>query len=257
MKLIKILGFSAALLACTALSSAQAFEYQWPTNPVIGVVGASFADCSLPMNTPLMGVGFAGCSYEALEKKLTKHHELNKMGFSVQSAAQAGSRSHDVPGTGWLGYTSQVGQLNMTTFWFDGVQRLKYLVVSIPNDCLHSLPCTVMDMQDTIDRVKSATNMATGMGATVLINGYPEWADLDLHAASMVFGLTNLIDEADYLTFTKMHRDQLSVMPGVVYVDAWQDNFSTVDGLHPTVENQVEAADRIARIIKDLEKGKY
>ena len=237
--------------------SAQAFDYEWPTNPVIGVIGASSVDCSLPLNTPLLGVGFAGCSYEALEKKLTKNKDLQKLGFTIQSTAQAGSRSHDVPGTDWLGYSSQLHQLNMTTTWFDGVQRLKYLVVGIPNDCVHSLPCTVNDMQATIDNVKQAVSSATQAGVTVMMNAYPDWVDLDLQAAAMAFGLTNIISEEDYVVLTQMHRDQISVMPGVVYVDAWQGNYTTVDGLHPKDVNQIEAAKRIAKIIKDLEKDKY
>ena len=203
-----------------------------------------------------MGVGFAGCSYEALEKKLTKHRKLSKMGFTVQSAAQAGSLSHDVPGTDWLGFTSQLEQLNMTTYWFDGVQRLKYLVVSIPNDCLHSLPCTEQDMQAYIDNIKATVAMATQAGVTVIVNGYPAWKDLDLHATAMAFGLMNLISAEDYNTLSEMHESQLSSIPGVVYLKVWKDNFATVDGLHPVEESQLRAADIIARTIKKLEKGK-
>ena len=179
------------------------------------------------------------------------------MGYTVQSAAQAGSRSHDVPGTGWLGYSSQLHQLNMTTTWFDGVQRMKYLVVGIPNDCVHSIPCTVNDMQVTIDNLKLAVNSATQAGVTVMVNAYPDWQDMDLHAAGMAFGLTNIISEGDYAVLIQMHRDQISAMPGVVYVDAWKGNFTTVDGLHPKDVNQVEAAKRIVKIIEELEVGAY
>lgn len=255
MKIIKQLGVS-IVLSLGVTFSAQAADYQWPTNPVIGVLGASFADCSLPMNTPLMGIGYAGCSYEALEKKLSKHRELDEMGFTVQSTAQAGSRSHDVEGTGWLGYSSQLQQLNMTTFWFDGVQRLKYLVITIANDCLHSIACSENDMQAYVDNIKAAVTTATDSGVTVIINGLPEWEGLDLPAAAVAFGLTNLIGETDYRVLQNMHEMQLMALPGVHYVKVWENNFDTIDGLHPTVASQVEAADRIARVIKDIEKGK-
>ncbi len=255
--LFSTLAISGSVLFSVCSTNVMAFEYQWPTNPVIGVIGASYADCSLPLNTPLAGVGYAGCSYEALEKKLTKNHIIDKMGMTVQSAAQAGSYSYDVAGTDWKGSSSQLHELMMRTFWFfDTEQRLQYLVVSIPNDCLHSIPCAESDMQSYIDNIKQAVTTATSAGITVIVNGYPEWEGMDLNAAGVAFGLTNLIDEANYKKLSQMHEEQLSAMSGVVYMKVWKDNFATIDGLHPLPANQMEAADRIARMIKDIEKGK-
>lgn len=228
--------------------TAQAVD--WPSNPVIGVIGASFADCDAPEDSPLQGVGYAGCSYEGLAVKLLKHEELDEHGFTVQSSALGGSFSYDVPDTGWKGLSSQYQRLISRTFWFDGVNRLQYLVISIPNDCLHSIPCGVDDMLNVlIANVKQVAEAAHAAGTTVLINGYPRYEDLDLATVAAVFNLSNIISEDDYKLLKALHEQELSGLPGVIYVRPWEDMFVTIDGLHPNDASVRNAANVIADAI--------
>jgi hypothetical protein len=228
---------------------------EWPTTPVVGVIGASFADCDAPLDSPLLGVGYIGCSYEALAPKLLKHHTLDKLGITVQSVALGGAVSYDVPGTGWKGFVSQYNHLVARTSWLDGVPRLKYLLISIPNDCLHTTPCTEQDMTDVlIANVKQVVASATQAGTTVFINGYPKWEDLDLNTVAVIFGLSNIISESDYLTLRSLHEQELSGLTGVHYLKPWEEQFVTIDGLHPDDDSVLHAADVIAREIKELEK---
>lgn len=222
----------------------------WPSRSVIGVIGASYADCDAPLDSPLQGVGYAGCSFEGLAVKLLKHEELDESGFTVQSVALGGGMSYDVPGTGWKGFASQYQHLLARTFWFDGVNRLKYLVISIPNDCLHSVPCTEQDMLDgLIANIKQVAASAHAAGTTVIVNGYPRWEDLDLAIIAGVFGLSNVIDEAGYNTLSALHEQELSGLPGVLYLRPWDEMFVTIDGLHPVDASVRNAARHIADAI--------
>ena len=246
--------FKTLVLVLSLFTTLPAFAVDWPNRSVLGVIGASFADCRAPVDSPLMGVGYAGCSYEALAVKLQKNRLLDALNITVQSTALGGGYSHDVPGTGWNGFLTQYNEMMARTFWFDGVPRLKYLLISIPNDCLHSVLCSQEQMLNGyIANIKQVANLAGQAGVTVIINGYPEWQDLDMNLAALVFGLNNVIDESNYNILKNLHASELSVLPGVIYITPWKDNFNTIDGLHPKEEHVKTAAKLIAKEIKKQE----
>lgn len=234
--------------------SFNANAVDWPKDPVVGVVGASFASCEAPTNSPLFGIGLAGCSFEGLDVALTRNRSLEAHGYTVQNKAAGGSYSYDVPGTGWQGYSSQFNELITRTAWpFDGENRLKVLVVSIMNDCLHSVLCTAQEMEDgLIANILTLVNQAEAAGVPVLVNGYPDWEDLDLTLAAQTYGLPATISEGDYRYLQALHKYKLSGHPNVTYVEAWQGNFSTIDGLHPDKRSVRAAAKKIARKIHKL-----
>ncbi len=231
--------------------SFNAKAVDWPKDPVVGIIGASFASCEAPPNSPLFGIGLAGCSFEGLDVGLIRNRFLQAQGFTVQNKAAGGSYSYDVPGTGWQGYVSQFNELVTRTAWpFDGENRLKVLVVSIMNDCLHSILCTPQEMEDgLIQNILTVVNQAEAMGVPVLVNAYPDWEDLDLAMAAQVYGLPVTISESDYHYLQALHKTKLETHPNVIYVEAWQGNFSTIDGLHPDKRSVKNASRRIAKEI--------
>ncbi|AFY00812.1 hydrolase [Bdellovibrio bacteriovorus] len=226
---------------------------QWPTNPVIGMIGASFSECAAPENSPLAGMGFAGCSYETLSTALTKNSRITSKKMRVQTLAQGGARSYDIPGTGYRGYVSQINALLTRTQWIDGTNRTKVVVASLMNDCLHTVPCTTSDIDNVlIEGVRQTAQIASSKGIKLIVTGYPDWQDLNLALIGGIFQLPNLISEQDYNYLKTRFEQQVSQIPGVIYLDVWKHNFKTIDGLHPDEASVEKAADLIAKTITSL-----
>lgn len=251
---LKFAVFALATLLCTQI---QAAGVTWPSRPVIGVIGASFDSCTAPTVGPLMGIGFAGCSHEALTVKLLKNHQIEQMGFTVQTSAEGGARSYDIPDTNSPGLMTQYNLLKQRMIWFDGKQRLKYLVIDVTNDCLHTIACTENDIHTgLITNVKQVINAAQRDGVTVLLAGYPEWGYLNMPQIGAIFGLPYVIDSSGYATLKHAYETTLRAMPGVYYGDIWAGRFDTVDGLHPTEQRTEDAASDLATLIKNIEMNK-
>ncbi|AFY00811.1 SGNH/GDSL hydrolase family protein [Bdellovibrio bacteriovorus] len=238
------------LLACVpAVSLAQ----QWPTNSVIGMIGASFSECAAPEQSPLAGMGFSGCSHETLSTALTKNNRIISKKLRVQTTAQGGARSYDLPGTGYRGYVSQLNALLARTHWIDGNNRTKFVVTSLMNDCLHTVPCSTADIDNVlIESLRQTASIASSNGIRLIVTGYPAWKDLDLTIIGAAFQLPNLINQNDYNYLVNRFKQQVSQIPGVIYLDVWKNNFKTVDGLHPDEASVKKAADIIAKKITSL-----
>lgn len=238
-------------VACWLAVAADAQEVEWPTTRVVGLIGASFGSCQAPLDSPLLGIGLSGCSFEGLDIALTRNRALEAHNFTVQSTAAGGAYSYDVPGTGWQGYASQYETIYTRSAWpFDGHNRMRYVVVSIANDCLHSVPCSFTEIENIlIQNVITLANLADTHGVRVVVNGYPSWSDLDLAKAAQLFGLTWTIAEADYDRLSTRHRQVLSAHPNVIYLNVWNNNFVSIDGLHPNKQSVTKAAHRIARAV--------
>lgn len=246
MNKLSLLAFCGILVGAV-----QAQEVSWPKAPVVGVVGGSFGSCQAPIDSPLLGAGLAGCSYESLDVALLRNQRLERHGFTVQSTAQGGARSYDVAGTGWLGYAGQYQQLYARTTWpLDGINRLKYVVVSLPNDCLHSIPCSEQDIDNMLlhNIVALADNAAT-QNVKLIVNAYPAWEDLNLSLTAEQYGLVNMMEEDDYNYLKARHKQVLSAHPNIIYLDVWRHNFDPIDGLHPSKANMRKAAKRITQAI--------
>lgn len=251
---MKLALFALATLFCTQI---QAAGVTWPSRPVIGVIGASFDSCTAPTVSPLMGIGYAGCSHEALTIKLLKNHQIEQMGFTVQTSAEGGARSYDIPNTNSPGLMTQYNLLKQRMMWFDGKQRLKYLVIDVTSDCLHTIACTENNISnELIYNVKQVINAAQYDGVTVVLAGYPEWGYLNMPQIGAIFGLPYVIDSSTYATLKHRYETALKAMPGVYYGNIWSGRFDTVDGLHPTEQSTEDAASDLATLIKNIEMNK-
>ena len=248
MKLTK--SILALATAITISGSAFAQTVTFPTNPVIGVLGASFSTCQAPKNSPLAGVGLAGCSYEGIYESLIKDNKIVKNDYRVETTALGGGYSYDVPQTGWTGLATQYADMKARTSWFDGIQRLKAIVISTVNDCLHTNPCTRAEMESVlIQNTQNVINTALSQNVDVYVVGYPEWSDLNFTLAAQVYGLTNTIGQADYNYLKTKYKNVISAIPGVVFLNSWKNNFSSFDGLHPSAQNTRKTAKEIGKLV--------
>ncbi len=267
MKLVnkRLLTSLALAISTSFTANLNAQEIDWPSNPTIGLIGASYVDPNAPDDSALAqaGIGaFSGGSYKGIRHQLTQNHLIKRMGFVIQSRAQGGANSFDIPEQGFKGYESQLDGLLNSTFWFDGQSRLEYLVMDISNDCLHAggttdgLPCTTETMTTYVNRLKAVVERAQASGLTVIVDSFAKWETLDMPLTGSVFGLPWVIDEASYQELSTMHRDVLSAIPNVIYLDIWGDNMKTIDGLHPVHKDTKRAAKIIARAILRDKKSK-
>ena len=236
-------------LALTVLAHAEGVE--WPMNPVIGLLGASYVNATPPINSPLGGMAYIGGSYLDLTTALTKLPDLDQYRFL--SDTQSGGFSYDVPGSGWKGYNSQFADMVARTNWFDGVNRLKAVISVVVNDCLHSKPCTTDDIYAYTDRIKGVTTRAEVMGVPVIITDFPPYERLNMELARQIFGLTYVIGPDEYQELQSIYRQELRHLPGVTFIDPWE-HISTIDGLHPDAESMKKAAKEIAKTITKLEQ---
>ena len=240
------------LIITFSLSSYSFCLPNFPTNPLIGVIGGSFGNCQAPEQAIVQGVGLAGCSYESLYKKLIKNPILDDQGYRIESAAQGGAATYDIAERGYKGYKNQIDTLVTRTSWFDDTQRLKYVIFTITNDCLHNRgtmtgdPCTQKDIDESITRTVSAVQHALNEGITPIINSYPRYEDIDLELVKNVFGLEWVANEYEYKLLKNTHENILSNIPGVIFIKPWDNFFSTFDGLHPTDLSTQYAANTIA-----------
>jgi len=226
-------------------------EPQWPQDRVIGVIGASFESCEIPLDTPFNGMGLAGCSYTSLTDALKNNHDLTKMGFKIRHTAQAGAYSYDVPNTGWLGMDAQYLKLKKMTYWaWDKSSRLDYLVIGLTNDCLHSTPCDKSGIQRLIDNKKQVVLQAQKEGIKVIVLNYPEWHTLDLDISARIFGFKYIIDEAGYHSLRSAYDGAFNTLPGIAYLTVWNNKTKMIiDGLHPDEKSQHSASDDISDVI--------
>lgn len=240
-------------------SYAVAQPISWPEDPTIGLIGASLVEPDAPDASLLAqaGIGaYIGGSYRGLKYQLIRDPVIYAMGFLIQSRAQGGATSFDIPEQGFKGYNTQLSGLLNATAWFDGQTRLRYLVISVVNDCLHSggttdgMRCTSQTMSAYVHEIKAVIERAQAAGLTVIVGGYPKWETLDMELAGRIFGFPWVINEQEYMLLTTMHRNTLSAMPGVIYLQYWDDRVQTIDGLHPDRRATRRAARRIARAIR-------
>lgn len=236
---------------CLALAvSAHAEGVEWPMNPVVGLLGASYVNATPPINSPLGGMAYIGGSYLDLTTALNKLPDMDQYRFL--SDTQAGGFSYDVPGTDWKGYDSQFTDMVARTNWFDGINRLKAVVTVVVNDCLHSIPCSTDDIYSYTDRLKGVATRAAAMGIPVIITDFPPYERLDMELAGKTFGLSYIISADEYQELQSIFRQELSHLPGVIFIDPWK-HLSTIDGLHPDAASMKRAAKEIAKGIKRLD----
>jgi len=138
----------------------------------------------------------------------------------------------------------------------------RYVMIGIPNDCLHSnaagVPqtqsqqCTTADINTTVDNIKAVGERALSLGITPVIYGYPKYEDLDLALSQTLFGFVWVIDAQRYNELRDTHRSRLQAeLSDVVFVENALIPFNLIsDGLHPDSRTAERAARKIARKIR-------
>ena len=256
------------ILALSLLCFQKSFAAAGPSQLPILVIGASYSEGKTPYNNgiaPLGGNNVNYGSYLSLGLALTRNEELP--GFVINEA-QAGSTTfarHACPpgsptcgAAGWESYQAQFNKaLSRVAMPPTFTQyNAKYVVITSPNDCLHSgaigipqaqaLPCTYADMNATVDRLIAVGNSALSKGITPIYDIYPHYEALDLNLFRSIYGQNWVIGAQDYNTLRDLSRTRLKAeLPGAVVLDIWKDFVHIGDGIHPNYDT----INRAARII--------
>lgn len=262
--------FTAAVSLSLLLSSNSIA--QQPPEPALLIIGGSYANASVPFNDNLDalfgGIAVNFGSFLSLGNALARDPRLP--GY-VLNEAQAGATSFDRsncnPGpqcgpASWQGFETQLKKAvaRVRNPFVPGLYNAKYVVISEPNDCLHSdafgipqnqtSPCTPAQMNAFIDRLIAVGRQALDMGITPIYSAYPKYSDLDLPKVQAAFGLYWVIDETSFNELRELHRTRLqNELSGAVVLDIWNKFEDIGDGLHPNDKTVKKAAAIIAQYI--------
>jgi hypothetical protein len=250
---------------------------QLPSQRPLLLIGASYAEAKTPYINgiaPLGGIAVGFGSYLSLGSALVRN---NKLPGYVITEAQAGATSFDrlycAAGAAtcgparWDGYQTQLERAISRvaippTF---NALNAKYVVIVKPNDCLHadafgvpqseSQPCSVADMNGSIDRMIAVGQYAIARGLTPIYDVMPRYESLDLPSFKSRFGLQWVISEDDYKLYRTMHMSRIgSELPGAIVLDFWKDFVHAGDGLHPNDATNRAAASVIAKKLLELDQ---
>ncbi|NHZ89043.1 SGNH/GDSL hydrolase family protein [Massilia sp. CCM 8733] len=268
--------------ACSLLLAQSSFAQQKPSQPPpsqhpLLLIGASFAEGKTPYHgadAPLGGVAVGFGNYLSLGQALTRHRKLP--GYVINEAqAGAGTFAHPfcAPGAatcgpaGWDSYQTQLDRALSRvamppTF---SQHTASYVVVTTANDCLHadaagvpqseSQPCTLNDMNASVDRLVAVGKFALAKGLTPIFDIPPQYDNLDLPKFQAAFGLAWVIGESDYKQLRTLSSTRLKAeLPGAIVLDIWKDYTHIGDGIHPDVASAEKAADVIARHLRTLDR---
>jgi len=241
------------LVAQTALAQTPASQ-----EPLL-IIGASFAEGKTPFNNgtaPLGGIAAEFGRYLSLGQALTRNHKLPGL---VINEAQAGASTFarfacatGSPTCGpasWDSYQTQfdraVRRVALPPSFTS--HSAKYVVITVANDCLHadafgvpqtaSKPCTVNDMNASVDRMIAVGKSALSKGITPIFDVYPAYESLDLPLFKSLHGLQWVISEWEYKHFREMQRARIRAeLPGAIELDIWQQFSHNGDGLHPATK---------------------
>ena len=237
--------------AFTIPVSSSALEPDWPQNPVLGLIGASFVNNQTPHDSIFGGFATAGGAYLDLETALNQSVAFVLSGVRTANEAQAAAFSFDLDATGTLGYQSQFDRvLNQTFSPLEAVEqpagKLKVLYIGLMNDCLHAQTCNY-NFSLLTNNIQGAIDYARGMDLPVIITGYPEYDDFDgdLYVDTYApLGVKRFISEAEYNELKSVHRDAFEDQEGVTYVNLYEGG-RTIDGIHWDAKTMRRAAKRL------------
>ena len=238
--------------------------------PALLLIGASYATGSPPFNdnlqSPLGGVAVGFGSYLSLGDALVRNHRVSS---AVINEAEAGATTFsrkscffECGDAGWNGYPEQLQKALRRVAIPDPTDparvlgyNAKYVVISLPVDCLHSEafgipqretePCGFDEMNDYIERLIGIAERVLEFGLKPVFTRMPRYGDLDLPLAREKFGLLWVINEVDYDTLRNLHTTNLREKDGILVVDAWNGFRHRGDGLHPDSNTAQIAAQRI------------
>lgn len=271
--------WTAAALGLIAMHSAGAQHEleQKPSQQALLVIGASYSEAKTPFNNgiaPQGGRSVAQGIYLSLGAALTRDQQLP--GYVINEA-QAGAgtftRFQCPPGAAacspavWDSYQVQLNRAltRVARPAPAGGYNAKYVVVTIPNDCLHaggmgvpqptSVQCTVADMNATADRLVALGNFALSKGLTPIFTGYPKYQDLDMELFRASSNVAWVIAEQDYNTLADVVHSRLAAdVPGAIQLDIWNEFSHIGDGLHPDQTTARKAAHLLANHLRQLDQ---
>ncbi len=234
------------------------------TLPVL-IVGASFANGKAPfdgdLSSPLLGLSVGTGQYISLGDALIRNRTHS--GYVINEAqASATTFARESCRTALYGggcstaqsdsYQTQVLRASSRVYSLaDGSYNAEYVVVTAPNDCLHSdafgLPesdaqqCDEEDMQDAADRMVEVGQLILGLGMTPIFAPYPDVSNIDLELFRQSSLLEWTISPTDYQMLNNIVMTTIaSDLPEALIVDYWAEYSHLGDGIHPdlaTVEN--------------------
>lgn len=231
------------------------------------IVGASYANGHSPfdgdLSSPLLGLAVGSAQYISLGDALIRNRSHS--GYVVNEA-QASATTFDREScrtalyaggcstAEFDGYQTQVLRassrvLSLTT----GEYNAEYVIVTAPNDCLHSdafgVPeadtrqCDEEDMQDVADRMVEIGQLVLGLGMTPIFAPYPSVDSVDLE----LFRQSSLLEWTITPTGYQMLNDTVmntiaTELPEAMVIDYWADFEHIGDGIHPDLATVEKAA---------------
>lgn len=268
-----------AVLSALALNHVHAQTPVPDSQKPLLIVGASFAEAKTPFNNgiaPLGGISAGLGSYLSLGNALIRHKKLP--GYVINEAQAGGgtfARLACAPGeatcgpAGWDSYQTQLERAIARVAIPPARTQLnaKYVVIIKSNDCNHAdafgvpqtqtVPCTMADMNASIDRMIAVGQYAVSRGLTPIFDKLPKYEDLDLPAFRARNNLAWVISEGDYNLFRDLYNTRIgAALPQAIVLDLWGDFQHGGDGLHPNDATNERAADLIARTLVKLDKRK-
>jgi len=254
-------------------------EPQPPTEDVnnnlpILVIGASFGNGSTAFDSgtssPLLGLAVAGGNYLSLGDALVRDPSHN--GFVVNEA-QAGSTTFANPSCRLALYGGACSTAKSSSFeeqlvraasrvrsLATGAYNAEYVIITSPNDCLHSdafgvpetdaVACDVDDMQDVADRLVDVGRLAISLGLTPVFVDYPPVDSVDLVAFQQNSLLLWTISESDYQLLNDTVMATIAAdLPEALIINYWEEYEQLGDGIHPTPATTQNAASIILNAI--------
>ncbi|GAB2842385.1 hypothetical protein GCM10027277_06940 [Pseudoduganella ginsengisoli] len=275
MQLKKWTAAAISVLAMHAASAQHELD-QRPSQQALIVIGASYSEAKTPFNNGIAPQGGRSVNqglYLSLGAALTRDQQLP--GYVINEA-QAGAgtftRFQCPPGAAtcsaavWDSYQVQlqralprVAKPAPATGY-----NAKYVVITIPNDCLHAggmgVPqptapqCTEADMHATADRLVALGNFALTKGLTPIFTGYPKFEDLDMEKFRASSNVAWVIDEQGYNTLRNIVETRLAAdLPDGIQLNVWKEFNHIGDGLHPDPATTRKAAHLLATHLRQLD----
>lgn len=299
-------------LLLTGSSSAGGFGPVVDKDEAILVIGASLEDGGSPCELNADGSGFennvlfcGGLNFGVYQSLATALQNRLLVRGQVINEAIGGATTFPrggyptilpdgtVPGeafrtpVGWEQYGFNQQYVRAFTQVFNPlvtppVVNARYIVIGIPNDCLHAnafdvAPAnTVPDecsqinpqsgksgLEEMVDRLIAIGQTAIASGITPIYTGYPPYvtgADtggINLDMAQALFGFSWVISEGEYNSMVADYNARIPATLGasnVIMSNVWANGYQNLgDGLHPTYNVSRQAAIKIVFAIKQFE----
>jgi len=239
------------------------------------VIGSSFSNGTTPidnrLNAPLGGVAVGAGSYLALGDALVR-----KTNGLVINEAEVGAGTFDriscgllecKPEEKWAGFDTQFKKALLRVAQYDSDRQImgynaKYIIIGLPNDCIHSdsfgipqiksYPCSLKNINTTVDKVKTIAQKALELGIVPVIITHPKFKNLDLSITQQLLGFLWIADETQYNELRYLYRDRLEKeLPSAIVMNPWRAYEHRGDGLHPNRKTMIRAAKKIIRKIRN------